>query len=57
MRKRVATWQTHNIQFVNFEVASLRVIWFCSGALLGLRIRAASRVEKAFSGAKVVWGK
>jgi len=26
MRKRVATWQTHNIQFANFEVASLRFI-------------------------------
>ena len=31
----MASWQTHNIQLANFDVASLRVIWFCSGALLG----------------------
>jgi len=30
--KRVATWQTHNIQFANFDMASLRVIWSLFGA-------------------------
>ena len=28
-------WQTHNIQFANFDVTSLCVVWFCSGALWG----------------------
>src|SRR6266436_3678372 len=56
-RKRVATWQAHNIQLANFDVASLRVFWFCSGAVLGLPIRAASHVEKAFSGCESRVGK
>jgi hypothetical protein len=24
-------WQTHNIQLANFDVTSLRVVWFCLG--------------------------
>src|SRR5256885_15304734 len=54
IRKRVATWQTHNIQFANFDVASLRVIWFCSSAFLGcllgqhLMLRKHSRVRKSY---------
>ena len=27
-------WQTHNIQLANFDVTSLRVIWFYSGRVL-----------------------
>jgi len=28
-------WQRHNVQLANFDVASLRVIWFRWGSLLG----------------------
>jgi len=38
----------------NFDVTSLRVIWFCSGALIGLLSTAASHLEKEFLDAKVV---
>jgi hypothetical protein len=51
-RKRVATWQTHNIQLANFGLASLRVIWFGSGTFLGCRLTAASHLEEAFSRCK-----
>jgi len=50
-------WQTHNIQFANFDVASLRVIWVWFGRAFGLPIRAASHVEKAFSGCESRAGK
>src|SRR5207253_8527139 len=30
-------WQKHNIQLANFDLASLRVIWFELGPLLGCR--------------------
>jgi len=30
-------WQRHNVQLANFDVASLRVIWFRCGSLLGWR--------------------
>jgi hypothetical protein len=29
-------WQKHNIQLANFDLASLRVIWFRWGAAFGL---------------------
>src|SRR5438067_3642676 len=52
-RKRVPTWQTHNIQLINFGVASLRVTWFCSArfCLLGqhLMLRKHSRGAKVAS--------
>jgi len=52
----VAAWQTHNTHLVNFDVTTLRVIWFSSGALWGyllgkhLMLRKHSRVTKAVSG-------
>src|SRR5206468_11846699 len=52
--KRVATWQTHNIQLANFDVASLRVIWFCSDALLGCLLGQHLMLRKHSRGAKVV---
>src|SRR5437016_6687028 len=55
-RKRVATWQTHNIHLANFEVATLRVIWFCSGALLGCLLGQHLMLRKHCPGAKVVSG-
>src|SRR5262249_12923389 len=54
-RKKVATWQTHNIQLANFDVPSLGVIWLCSVALLGcllgqdLMLRKHSPVRKSCS--------
>src|SRR6266496_5774001 len=54
IRKRVATWQTHNIQFANFDVASLAVIWFCSDALLGCLLGQHLMLRKHSPGAKVV---
>src|ERR1700746_2947032 len=56
-RKRLATWETHNIQLANFDVASLRVIWFCSGALFGCLSEQHLMLRKHSSGAKVVSGK
>src|SRR5207249_7520500 len=56
IRKRVATWQTHNIQLANFDVASLRVIWFCSGALLVCLLGQHLMLRKHSRGAKVVSG-
>src|SRR5881394_3114254 len=56
IRKRVATWQTHNIQLANFNVASLRVIWFCSGALLGCLLGQHLMLRKHSRDAKVVSG-
>src|SRR5437764_1361332 len=53
-KKRVATRQTHNIQLANFDVASLRVIWFCSGALLGCLLWQHLMLRKHSRGAKVV---
>src|SRR5437016_5503981 len=55
-RKRVATWQTHNIQLANFDVASLGVIWFCSGALFGCLLSQHLMLRKHSPGAKVVSG-
>src|SRR5438874_10671009 len=54
IRKRVATWQTHNIQFGNFDVTSLRMIWFCSGALLDSLLGQYLMLRKHSWGAKVV---
>src|SRR5215472_5862483 len=56
-RKWVATWQTHNIQFANFDVASLRLIWFCSGALLGCLLGQHLMLRKHSPGAKVASGR
>src|SRR5437763_14442422 len=53
-RKRVATLQTHNIQLANFDMASLRVMWFCSGALLGCLLWQHLMLRKHSRGAKVV---
>jgi len=46
-------WQTRNSQLADFDVTSLRVIWFVR-TRFRLPIKAASDVEKAFPGAKVV---
>src|SRR6266436_3232689 len=56
IRKRVATWQTHNVQLANFDVASLRVIWSCSGALLGCLLGQHLILRKHSRDAKVVSG-
>jgi hypothetical protein len=53
MRKRVAAWQTHNTHLVNFDVPTLRVIWFCSGALLGCLLGQHLMLRKHSPGAKV----
>jgi hypothetical protein len=34
---KMRMWQKHNIQSANFDLASLRVIWFELGPLLGCR--------------------
>jgi len=39
--------QKHNIQLANFDMASLRVIWFRWGALLGCRHIEMSRPESS----------
>src|SRR5882724_12572957 len=55
-RNRVATGQTHNIHFANFDVTTLRVIWFCSVALLGCLLGQHLMLRKHFPDAKVVSG-
>src|SRR4029450_4334668 len=52
-RKRVATWQTHNIHLANFDVTTLRVVWFCSGALLGCLLEQHLMLRKHSPDAKV----
>jgi len=34
---KMRMWQKHNIQLANLDLASLRVIWFELGPLLGCR--------------------
>ena len=53
----MATWQTHNIQLANFDVASFACYLVLFARAFGLPIRAASHVEKAFSGCESRVGK
>src|SRR5205814_10674151 len=56
IEKQETTWQKHNIQFAHFDVGSLRVIWFCSGALLVCLLGQHLMLRKHSRGAKVVSG-
>jgi len=42
-------WQKHNVHFANFDLTSLRVIWFCWGSLLGCRHIEMSRAARCNS--------